>query len=150
MEAVAEQTLGQIEGQTSPKAKRKAPKTAYKKGQSGNPSGKPKPPVPEPQMPEGLAVREESQLEAMRWVMMNGKAETVQQWQMLRWFEKDQKSFLAAKSSLERTAPIGSAVVSVPPGVGTSSIAAGKVEDLGTERVLELAGELVARLAEGV
>lgn len=106
-------------------------------------------------VPEGLISRpNETQLEAMRWVLVNPTDETYQQWQMRQSLLADREKFLAAKVTLERAmGPAGSSGVDSPvpgtsglPNVSASLTSA--VPDLGTEACLGLIEELMERYGE--
>lgn len=124
----------------------KARPTSFKKGTSGNPGGRPK----ALKVPEGLISRpNETQLEAMRWVLVNPLDETYQQWQMRQSLLADREKFLAAKVTLERAmGPTPGETPSTGSSPPTPGSVPSSVPDLGTEACLGLIEELMERYGE--
>jgi hypothetical protein len=99
-------------------------------------------------MPEGLVDRQETDLEAMRWVSTHKTDETVNQWLMRQSLLRDPDKFLDRKMALEKAAtpsPAPSGASSESSASTTGMPAAPQALDLGTERCLELARGLLEK-----
>ena len=129
-----------------PSGRGRSPRRPFVNGTSGNPSGKRKGEEP----PVHLEARaNESQLDAMRWVLVHSEPITVQQWHMRQWLRRDPDEFMAVKTQLER------AQIAATPKCPEGSSAEGAApenpappKDVGTARCVELAEALIKRLKE--
>lgn len=137
-----------------PPPKRPPTKGSFKKGnKAGRHGRKGKPKWVDPPRPEGLVRRpDESQLEAMRWVVMSEKDETIQQWEMRLWLRRDPKEFLAAKLTLERVVPSQAGEPVAASGGSTSAMpthsGAGTAAPVEPERAEVLIEKLLAEWGE--